>query len=206
MISSSFEPITIIADNYRNKGNIWVRSKGTILPAHVLSLNSIQGIDKWCLGICDGEGNVRRGKQTQVFKLRSRDSCEGHHLNRILNLGSALESQPLLTVNPSDIFSYSRCSLFGWSPSKPSWQVPGTPQASYPTLCSCTLIPGANVVYSIKLMCICLLCGRQPDFSTYWSENSGGTQRCGLVSSFLIASSDCRPFRCSAAAPCWSYS
>lgn len=37
----------------------------------------------------------------------------------------------------------------------------------YPTLCSCTLTPGANVLYSIKLMCICLLCGRPaPTFPT----------------------------------------
>lgn len=157
--------------------------------------------DLWWGRECE-ERKTDSGVQTEEQRLLWRSPSEQDPESRFCIRIPTM----MLTVNPSDIFSYSRCSLFGWSPSKPSWQVPGTPQASYPTLCSCTLIPGANVVYSIKLMCICLLCGRQPDFSTYWSENSGGTQRCGLVSSFLIASSDCRPFRCSAAAPCWSYS
>lgn len=89
MISSSFEPITIIADNYRNKGNIWVRSKGTVLPAHVLWILFREKINVvW--GICDGGGNVRRGKQTQVFKLSGRGSCEGQRLNKILDLCSGI--------------------------------------------------------------------------------------------------------------------
>lgn len=95
MISSSFEPITIIADNYRNKGNIWVRSKGTVLPAHVLPILFREKInDVW--GICDGGGSVMRGKHTQVLELSCRDACEGRRLSRIPGLGSgpALESPP----------------------------------------------------------------------------------------------------------------
>lgn len=102
MISSSFEPITIIADNYRNKGNIWVRSKGTVLPAHVLPILFREKInDVW--GICDGGGSVRREKHTQVLELSCRDACEGPCLSRIPGLGSgpALESQPTSSYIPA---------------------------------------------------------------------------------------------------------
>lgn len=171
MISSSFEPITIIADNYRNKGNIWVRSKGNVLPAHVLWIlfrekindvwGSVMGEEMW------GEQNRFRcsnwGAETLVKVIVQTGSWI-----LVLLASPASESQPLLTVNPTIEFTPAvACSKAA------------PPQTSYLTLCSCTLAPGANAVYSIKLMCICLLCGGQPDFLTYWSENSSGTQRWG---------------------------
>lgn len=166
MISSSFEPITIIADNYRNKGNIWVRSKGTVLPAHVLWILFREKInDVW--GSVMGEEMWEEQNRPRCLKWGAETLVKvmvwtGSWI-LVLVSSPASESQPLLTVNPKISFTPAvACS-----------------KATPPTLCSCTLTPGANAVYSIKLMCICLLCGRQPDFLPYWSENSSGTQRRG---------------------------